>query len=179
MEKELIDGFVSLIFKLVDMLIPFEKMPDHSRVWIYQADRKFNMAEMKELGINTASFLEQWAAHGAALKASYEILHDQFLVLSVDEGYNAASGCSIDSSVHFIQSQEQLLGVNFFDRTKVAFVQNGDVFLESVQNLKSKANSGVITSDVLTFDNLVTNKKEFDERWCVPAKNTWLARYFN
>jgi len=161
------------------MLIPFENMPDHSRVWIYQADRKLNALEIKQLGDQTVPFLEQWAAHGAALKASYTVLHDQFLVISVDEGYNSASGCSIDSSVHFVQSQEQLLGVNFFDRSKVAFVRNDEVFLESVQNLKSKANSGSITSDVLTFDNLVTNKKEFDERWCVPAKDTWLARYFN
>ncbi len=161
------------------MLTPFQNMPDHSRVWIYQADRKLNSSEVELLTKNTAKFLEQWAAHGAALKASYALLHDQFLVLSVDEGFNMASGCSIDSSVHFVQSQEQAFGINFFDRTKVAFVRNGDVFLESVQNLKSKVNSGLISSEIMTFDNLVANKKEFDERWCVPAKNTWLARYFN
>lgn len=161
------------------MLTPFQQMADHSRVWIYQADRRLSANEVVLLEKNSAEFVEQWAAHGAALSASYTILHDQFLVLSVDEGVNMASGCSIDSSVHFVQHQEKVLGVNFFDRTKVAFVKNEEIFLESVQNLKSKVSSGAIPSDIMTFDNLVANKKEFDERWRVPAKNTWLARYFN
>lgn len=161
------------------MLTAFENMPDHSRVWIYQADRQLSTSEIHLLNGNTSLFLEKWAAHGAALKASFTVLHNQFLVLSVDEGFNSASGCSIDSSVRFVQSQEQLLGVNFFDRTKVAFIRNDEVFLETVQNLKSKAHAGVITSDLLTFDNLVSNKREFDERWCTPAINTWLSRYFN
>lgn len=160
------------------MYLNFDEISDKARVWIYQADRKLNGTEVKELEHGAMQFVEQWATHGTGLTASSKILHDQFLVLAVDESAQGASGCSIDSSVAFVKQVEQRFGINFFDRTKVAFLLNNEIYLESIQNLKNKIEKGDIAGDTLTFNNLVTTKEEMDKNWLAPAQNTWLERYF-
>ena len=161
------------------MLIPFENMPDNARVWIYQADKKLTDTDKIHIKDHGKSFCEAWAAHGAPLKCSFKIFHDQFLIITVDESYNMASGCSIDASVHFVKQLENDLQISFFDRSKVAFVLNDEVFLEPLSKLKSKVEEGAIQADTITFNNLVSVKGELDKTWMVPAKSTWLGRYFN
>jgi hypothetical protein len=160
------------------MFIPFEKIPSGSRIWVYQADRKFSEAEVNEIEQQSKAFLDDWAAHGSQLACSAVIFHAQFLVLSVFEDFQQPSGCSIDSSVHFIQDLEKQYNVNFMDRSKVAFINNGEVFLESLPNIKKRIAEGTIKEDTLTFNNLIERKDDLENRWLVPAKNSWLNRYF-
>ncbi|MDH5476338.1 MAG: hypothetical protein OEX22_11650 [Cyclobacteriaceae bacterium] len=160
------------------MYVAFDEIEDNARVWIYQADRKLSDTEAEKLENEAKVFTEQWAAHGTGLMASAKVFHHQFLILTVDESQHGASGCSIDSSVAFIRNVEQQYGINFFDRNKVAFLLNEEIYLESIQNLKNKIEKGDIASDTLTFNNLVATKGEMKEKWVSPAQNTWLARYF-
>ena len=160
------------------MHVPFETLPKKARVWIYQADRALSNEETQLIEQNAVAFCDQWAAHSVALKSSFKVLHNRFLVLAVDEQANMASGCSIDSSVNFVHSIEQNLDVNFLDRTKVAFVVNNEVFVESLANMKSKVEKGEITASTITFNNLVANIEEFEEKWQTKAANSWLKRYF-
>lgn len=161
------------------MLIPFENIPDDARIWIYQADRKLTDTEEQQIVNAGQIFFKDWAAHGAPLKSSFKVFHNQFLVISADESFNKASGCSIDSSVAFVKQLEQQLGINFFDRTKIAFIFNDEVFIETLNNLKTSVADGKITESTLTFNNLVSSKGEFESSWIVPAKSTWLNKYFN
>ena len=161
------------------MFVAFKEMPGDSRVWIYQADKTLTTQQAELVEENTKRFLEQWSAHGEALKCSCTLLHHRFLVVSVDEKHHTASGCSIDSSVHFITELGQHLGVNWFDRTKIAFIVNNEVFIESQKDLKQKIAEGEIKGDTLTFNNLVTNIEEFEEKWVIPARDSWLGRFFN
>jgi hypothetical protein len=160
------------------MYIPFETLPNHSKIWIYQADRILNPEEVALTEKKALEFTDQWAAHGSPLQASFKILHQRFLVLAVNETFNQASGCSIDSSVNFIKNLEHLFGVNFFDRTKVAFIHNHEVFIETLANLKNSIREGKINANTLTFNNLVQNKEEFENQWVIPASASWVKRYF-
>ena len=160
------------------MYVSFEEIADQARVWIYQSDRKFTNSETNALEEGAKTFAEQWAAHGTGLTASAKVLHNQFLVLAVDESAHNASGCSIDSSVSFVKSAEKEFGINFFDRTRVAFLLNDDIYLESIQNLKEKIENEIISKDSLTFNNLVGTIGEMKANWLLPAKETWLERYF-
>jgi len=160
------------------MLVSFDKISENARLWIYQADRKLEQSEIALLNEELESFMNQWAAHGAALEASHTIMHNQFVVIAVDENSNMATGCSIDSSVHKMQELSKKLGVDFFDRTKIAFILNDEIFLESLSNLKSKVDEGIIKEDTPVFNNLVKSKKELETSWVVPAKNSWMSRYF-
>ncbi len=161
------------------MFVAFKEMPGDSRVWIYQADKTLTTQQVKLVEENIRRFLEQWSAHGKDLKCSGTLLHHRFLIISVDEKHHGASGCSIDSSVHFITELGQHLGVNWFDRSKIAFIVNSEVFIENQKDLKHKIAEGAINGDTLTFNNLVTNIEEFEKNWVIPAKDSWLGRFFN
>ena len=49
------------------MYVPFESLPEESRIWIYQSNRKFSDEEMAEIETALQAFLQNWAAHGTSL----------------------------------------------------------------------------------------------------------------
>lgn len=160
------------------MYIPFEEMAETSRVWIYQSNKSIGQADQAEMQAQCTSFFDQWAAHGQSLKSSFQILHDKFLVISVDESFNQASGCSIDASVALIKSLEQHFDINFFDRTKISFLVNNEIVDIPMSKIKASVENGEIEANTLTFNNLVEDIRSFNENWKVEAKDSWLKRYF-
>ena len=160
------------------MYIPFDELPQHARLWIYQADRPLAEAEQAEIKPLLQRFAEEWSSHGTGLQASAKLLHNQFLVLANNESATSASGCSIDKSVHFVRELEQRFSVSFFDRTRLAFLREGQVEVISMQELKDKVTVGEIDQNTLYFDTLVHHYGELQEAWPRPAGNSWLSRYF-
>lgn len=160
------------------MLIPFEEMPDNARLWIYQAERNLSKEEVELVKANTEVFLKQWRAHGQDLKSSFTVEYDQFLIISVDESFSQASGCSIDASVHLIKALESALGISFMTTSQVAFLQNDKVNLYPFNQLKIQAKENIITPETPVFDNTVQNVSEFKSRWLKESSATWVNRYF-
>ncbi|MCR9250378.1 MAG: hypothetical protein NXI20_08125 [bacterium] len=160
------------------MYVNFDEMNPKARVWVYQSNRRLSEEEVALISQNLQNFCEQWAAHGAPLQSSYLVYKNQFVVLTVDEGFNAASGCSIDSSVEIIRQLEQHLSVSFFERTQIAFINDDEVFLLPMNELKNNISSGRISQNTLTFNNLVKDVGELKESWQVEAGSSWLKRYF-
>jgi len=160
------------------MLIPFDKINDSSRVWIYQADRKFNSAESNIISEALAAFTESWLVHGSPMKASFDIRFNQFVILAADEAANAASGCSIDDSVRTFKKLGAELNINFFDRTRVAFMKNADeIFTLGSGELKTSLKDGLWGAGTPVFNNLVNTKGDLTEGWMIPAEKSWLKRY--
>ncbi|PRY11044.1 hypothetical protein CLV24_112173 [Pontibacter ummariensis] len=160
------------------MYIPFNQLPSHARLWIYQANRPLTDAEQAEIKPLLERFATEWSSHGKGLQASAELLHNRFLVLANNETATAASGCSIDKSVNFVRELEQRFGVTFFDRTRLAFLQDGQVTLVGMSEVKEKVKAGEINKNTLYFDTLVDNYGELQEAWPRPAGTSWLSRYF-
>jgi hypothetical protein len=159
------------------MKVSFEELTDNSRLWIYQASRIFTSAEEQMIHDQLEAFCGQWAAHGHPLRTSFKIEHQQFILLAADETYHLPSGCSIDSSVHVIKLLQKETGLDFFDRTLVAFKLNEVVTLIPMTKLKDDFTNGTLTSESLSFNNLVATKGEWQNNWLVPVKDSWLARY--
>jgi len=107
------------------MYIPFENLPENSKIWIYQSNRKFSEAEMTEIENELKAFLENWTAHGTGLEASYLLKYNRFIIIAVNQEVQQATGCSIDSSVAFIQSLE--LKYNNLVNTIEEFNENWEV----------------------------------------------------
>lgn len=160
------------------MYTNFNDLDKSSRLWVYQSDRPFTKEEKEFILQNGKVFVENWTAHNKALNASIDVKYDQFVVLSVDETKAPATGCSIDKSVHFIKALENELKINLLDKSKIAFLMNGQVVLENLPSIKSKIESDEITADLMTFNNMVTTKDEFENNWLIPASKSWMARYF-
>ena len=151
-------------------------LDDQAKVWIYASNRVFTDEERDSLEKDLADFTEQWASHNRKLKAYGNIFHHKFICLMVDESQAGASGCSIDSSVHFIQNLERKYGIQLFDRLNYSYLDNNEV--KSIHNseLATAIQEGRINEDTLMFDNLVKTKKDFIERWTVPFKDSWYTR---
>jgi hypothetical protein len=160
------------------MFVDIEQLPSAARVWIYQANTSLEQPTQKYILERTKAFIDSWDSHGRSLKGSAAIYYNYFLVMAVDETYAGVSGCSIDKSVHFLKELSQESGIDFFDRSRQAFIQNGDIVVENFRDLKTHINAGMIKKDTLTFDNTVTTLEEFYSSWQVPAGESWLAKYF-
>lgn len=155
-----------------------KEMPDHARIWVYQADRPFTTEEKQLIHKQFENFTRQWAAHGQKLQATFSIERDQFIVLAVDESYHQASGCSIDASVGVVRQIEQATGLSLLDRSQVAFLDNDRVRTKPFNQIKEAVQQGEIGSQTTIFNNAVQNTREWKEAWTLPAEKSWLKRYF-
>ncbi|RUA35608.1 MAG: ABC transporter ATPase [Bacteroidetes bacterium] len=160
------------------MYTNFNNLDKSSKVWVYQADRAFSDEEKKFILENGIAFVKSWTAHNKDLNASIEIKYNQFIVLAVDETQAAATGCSIDKSVHFIKALENELKINLLDKSQIAFLKDEKVELQPLSSIKSKVEADEISPELLTFNNMVTNKGDFDSKWIIPASESWMGRFF-
>ena len=159
------------------MLVSFDSLPETSRIWIYQANRSFTESELDELETELQSFIEAWTAHGQDLRAAYEIRYKRFIILALDQSHAAASGCSIDASVHFIQSLEARFGVDLLDKMNVTFRQGEYIAYKALTDFKKMAKDRAISGDTVVFNNLVTNIREYQDHWEVSANESWHGRF--
>jgi hypothetical protein len=156
------------------MYLPIEQMPDHSRVWVYQANRPFSASETQAIENYLTPALTQWAAHGAGLNASFEIRFQQVIVIAVDETINAASGCSIDASTRWFKEMGAALGIDFFDRS-TAIVDGDEVTLLPLTALK---NNPLLTPSKDVIPLQTESLGAYRSGWLQRADTTWLKRYF-
>lgn len=161
------------------MFVPFDTISETSRIWIYQSNRPFSEEELAELNIKLKDFLQEWAAHGANLKASFEIRYNRFIIIALDQSLNAASGCSIDTSVHFIQQLEKEYNVELLDKMNVSF-KNGDfIAYKPLSEFRKMARQRAVSPNTIVFNNLLNTKAEYLSDWEVPASDSWHKRFFN
>jgi len=155
----------------------FVNMPDTSRVWVYQANRSLTQNEVEQIEQKAEAFVSGWESHGAKLKAEIAVLYNYFVVIVVDEEIHQASGCSIDKSVHFIKSIESITSVGFFDRTKIAVLNDlNEIELLSISNVNISFSEGKINDNTIIFNNLIEKLSDFRNNWQTPVKSSWLAR---
>jgi hypothetical protein len=98
--------------------------------------------------------------------------------LGLNESVQSASGCSIDSSVRFIQALEQTFDITLLDKMNVTYRNKNTIEHIPLKEFRTKAKKKKVNSDVIVFNNLVLNKMEYDSLWEVPASSSWHARYF-
>ncbi|MAM28843.1 MAG: ABC transporter ATPase [Flavobacteriaceae bacterium] len=159
------------------MLVDFDTLPPESRIWIYQSNRKLSDDEVAVFSDRTADFLKQWTAHGANLEAAFEIKHNRFIVLGLNQTNASASGCSIDASVHFIQQLEQQFEIDLLDKMNVTFYNGEFIAHKSLADFKKMAKARSVSPNTVVFNNLVNTKEEYLENWEVPAKESWHSRF--
>jgi hypothetical protein len=160
------------------MYVPFENLPEESKIWIYQSNRKFSDAEFLEIETDLQAFLNEWAAHGTSLEASYLMKYNRFIILAVNQEVQAVTGCSIDSSVEFIQSLEKKYNVDLLDKMNVTFKVGEHIAHKPLIEFKKMVKDKAVTENTIVFNNLVNNIEEFNESWEVPAIDSWHSRFF-
>ena len=151
---------------------------ENSRVWIFQADRELTPDEIKWTFPKLQGFVNEWKAHGRALAAKTEIRYNRFIIVMVDEGRAAASGCSIDSLNRFMQELEKALNIRLFDRLNIAYKEHDKVVSVNRETFEELLQSGRVTTSTIVFNNLAATKKALDENWEIPLERSWHATVF-
>ena len=159
------------------MLIPFNQMPDYARVWVYQTNKNLSDSEVQTIQQVLENQINTWAAHGADLAGSVQVLHNRFVIIAVDEMQNQTSGCSIDASTRWLKELGLEMNLDFFDRS-VGFIYHETLKTTEISKIKSLVTEGILTPDTLIFNNLVSNIQEFKNIWNVKASESWMKRYF-
>ncbi len=159
------------------MLADFNNLPNDSRVWIYQSNRKMSYDEVQSIIPEIESFLEKWTAHGANLEAGYLIKYNRFIIFGLNQENASASGCSIDASVHFIQSLEKKMDLDLMDKMNVTFYVGEFIAYKPLADFRKMAKDRSVSANTVVFNNLVNTKEEFLESWEVPASDSWHNRF--
>ena len=154
-------------------LLP-EEFDAESRVWIYQSSRPFSLPETIWVEENIKKFTESWHSHGVKVKGYGNLFFEQFVILMADETASGVSGCSTDSSVHFMKEIEKNFNIRLFDRQILGFFINDHVRLVPLSQLTMDVSKGLIHKESLYFNNTVSTKKELENDWIIPLKDSWL-----
>jgi len=136
----------------------FSELPDSSRVWIYQNQRPILAEDQVSIQEKLNEFVSTWAAHEVPLYGGATILEDYFIVLAVDQTKTVASGCSIDTSVHFIKELEQKFNLTLFDRLNIVVEENGVKKIVPYSEIQRYPNAQ-------WFDVTITNLGELRTNW--------------
>ncbi len=159
------------------MYQPFEQMPEHSRIWIYPCNRKFSEEEKNKINQLLTEFCENWQTHGSAMVASFNIVHDRFIIVAADQEVLAASGCAIDKQVVLILQIEKELDVVLLDKMNVTY-KTGEFFAhKSLVDFKRLVKEKAVNAETIVYNNLVNNIAEWHDNWEIPMKDSWHSRF--
>ena len=154
------------------MLTNISSLPDHSRIWVFSADRKLTAAESHELLTIIDTYLADWQAHKAPVQAARDLRYDQFLIIAANPDVTAPSGCSIDDMTRAIKALSAKFNVDFFNAMKV-FYKDG-VEIRCVSRAKF---AEIGTPETIVFDNSITSLAALREgKWETAAMNSWHAQ---
>lgn len=153
-----------------------QQMPSDARVWVYQSNSLLSEAEVNTVLQKGKVFIETWTAHGASLKASFDVLFNRFIIISVDEQQAVASGCSIDKSLAFIKSLEQEQKLQLLDRMQVAYRDGAAIEVCALPEFEKRALKGLVNPNTIVFNNMITTKAAFDSSWELPLRESWQKR---
>ena len=153
------------------MLIPYSRLPNNSKVFIYQSNREISEEELLVIIRNIDDFAQNWVTHGKPVRNAFKVFN-YFLCIFIDESSYQTSGCSLDSLVGLIKSIGTRFDIDFFNRNNIAYLDKMQTKLIAINDFKF-----MIQPDMMVFNNLVTTKVEFENQWKIPVKESWLKRY--
>ena len=149
-----------------------------SKVWIYQSNRAFTNEEVAAIELKINDFASQWKAHGHQLQAKAEVLHNFFLVFTVDEASAGVTGCSIDASVRVVKELEKEYNVDLFNRFNMAYLVDGKVVVASKEDFETLINIKSVGPTTIVFNNMVQTLGDFETKWQVPFEESWHKQVF-
>jgi hypothetical protein len=157
----------------------FNHLPAHSKVWIYQSNQTIDADVAENIRAEVKRFISGWTAHSEKVIADGDVLFNHFIVLVADENAVKVSGCSIDSSIHFVQQLEEKYRINFFDRFYTVYINDDEAKGADKVSLQHLIDEGKITADTLVFNNLIQHLGQLHNEWLIPLKQSWHSRIFN
>jgi hypothetical protein len=157
-------------------IVPFDSLPDASRVWVFGSDRPLVGDDARRLLDEVDRFLGQWKAHGLPLTSARDWRDEHLLTIGVDSTAENASGCSIDGLYRVLQAIERPLGTTLVAGGRVFYRdERGCVQCVTRDRVPNLAKSRGLTSETPVFDTGLTTAGEWRSRFESPARATWVG----
>ena len=134
---------------------------------------------ISQIEFDVKNFLNNWTSHNLEMKSSYKVLHNLFLIISVENNFSNPSGCSIDKLINFIKNINQTYNIDFLNRLNISFRHGNKIKVVDLIEFKNLILNGIINSDTIVFNNMVKTKAELNENWETKASESWHKKYFN
>jgi len=151
------------------MLVNFNTINEHSRIWIYAVEQKFTDEQVDYILSSISDHLQNWEAHKLPLTAGVTVLENHFIVIALDESEYRASGCSIDTLQAMIQGIEKKLSISLMNRLNVFLRLNDEI--QCVPSFKLAGNTN---KDTLFYDLTIQNKSEL-KSYLKPISQGWCS----
>jgi hypothetical protein len=156
-------------------VVPFDSLPDASRVWVFGSDRPLTDEGTDTLLVEVEKHLVDWKAHGMPLTVGSQLRDERFLVVAVDQTTAGASGCSIDGLFRVLRGVEARVGASLVGGGRVFYRDHhGTVQSASRDEIAALAKAGAITKDSVVFDTTITDLGIFRTAFEKPARESWI-----
>ena len=155
------------------MLVSYESLPDNSKIYIYPSNRKFYENECPIIDKKIQQFFQKLEAS----KIFYEIKYSRFILVFVSDE-TPLSMDENDELISFIFSLEKKFEVSLIDKINVCFKQGEYVQLKEIPDFKKLIKNKGVSKKTIVFDNLIINKKEYEDCWEIPAGESRVSHFF-
>lgn len=83
----------------------------------------------------------------------------------------------IDAIVTFILELQSDYEVTLLDKMNVCFKQGEFVQYKELKEFKTLLKNKAVTEKTIVFDNLITNKFDFENYWEISMEESWYNRF--
>lgn len=148
-----------------------------NRIWIYQSIRPLTAVEIEKVSKEANDFTQSWVSHATPLTANAKVLHERFLILSVDETAYKASGCSIDKSLRFVVQLQEKIKTDFLNRLNFTYY-DADNNLQTIdsESFRELYKKKQINDNTIVFDTLLSKDTDFDKLFATKLGDSWHKR---
>ena len=157
------------------MYIPFEKISDKARAWVYILSKDLKNNITKVLEKHLIEICENWKSHGSLINSSFVIYRNRFVILFAEE--NTVSGCSIDSTNNNLRKILNQLSIGIDSNSKIGiFINNKIIFnnrIKIVDLIKSKE----LKRSNKMINTTINNKKDYLNNWVLDIDKSWLNNF--
>ena len=158
------------------MYIDQNLLEEEARVWVYPSSRKFYPQEIDEVKGKIHDFVSAWKSEDDNFKASYQLLHDRFVVFYTDERSKLTLQ-DLDAQVAFILQLQTTYDVELLDKMNVCFKQGEFIQYKDVKAFKKLLKSKSVNAKTIVFDHLIQTKFDLENHWEVPITESWYNRF--
>ena len=160
------------------MITEFNLLSEEAKVWIYPSSRKFYPHEIGEIEFKIKNFVSSWKKETKDFKCSYQFLYNRFIIFAAEGENLPVTNLDINSQLEFIINLQNNYKVSLLDRMNVCFKQGDYVQYKELKDFKQLVKHRAVTEKTIIFDNLVTNKYDFENYWEIPIEESWYNRFF-
>ena len=157
------------------MYIPFEKISDKARAWVYILSKDLKNNITKVLEKHLIEICENWKSHGSLINSSFVIYRNRFVILFAEE--NTVSGCSIDSTNHSLRKILNQLSIGIDSNSKIGiFINNKIIFNNRIKVVDLIRKKEIKLSNKM-INTTINNKKDYLNNWILDIDKSWLNNF--